>query len=224
MIDVMGYMPQRLVHKAVDIDVSNDPTQVDRENRTITSVITCEEVDRDGEVILTRGLNLKPMTKNPVVLFMHDMFTIVGKAMWFKREDDRIIAKTRFAETDFANDVFEWYANGFARGWSIGMDSMTIVRRRPTEKEIKKNPKWAQADWVIEKADVFEYSAVSVPACPSALSKMVHSKTAGRYVERWIDSQPVEVVKARHGVEPIAVPVVVLPRPVARCVPEMRVG
>jgi len=152
------------------------PEDVDEEEKSVVAKVTTESVDRDREVVITSGLDTssidpKEEGSNPVVLYMHDPFTVIGKVMWIKRAKRHIVAKTRFAPTDFAQEVFKLYAGGFMKGWSIGMDYATIKRRKPEPNEIKRNPAWAKAEFVVESAEVYEYSAVSIPANRDALTK-----------------------------------------------------
>jgi hypothetical protein len=57
------------------------------------------------------------------------------------------------------------------RGKSIGMDWPTVERRDITAEDVRKHNDWAGAKTVIEKAAVYEYSIVSIPANPEALAE-----------------------------------------------------
>ena len=202
--------PRQMRHKLIAVDFR--PGDVDLEERSIVSTITTEEVDRDNEVVMTDGLDLSALRENGLVLFMHDPFSVIGKIAWLQPKPKKIIAKTRFAKTPLAQEVFELYAGGYMRGWSIGMDAFTIKRRRPEPAEIRKNPDWSRAEYIVETADVYEYSAVSIPANRSAVNKawgmglIKHSEPMlDRWLRRVYDSNEIKSVPALDtgGIVPI---------------------
>lgn len=160
--------------------------EVNEQERTIKAKITTDRVDSDQEVVITSGLKFGRFEKNPVVLFMHDMWAVVGKSLWQQVTKRAVIAKTRFAETDMAEDVFQLYAGGFLKGWSLGMDWRTIVRRELKTADLKKRPDWAGARSLITSADVIEYSACSIPANPDALNK-AYGEGRFKTVRPWIE-------------------------------------
>ncbi|MHC4745028.1 MAG: hypothetical protein ACYS8Z_24185, partial [Planctomycetota bacterium] len=83
-------MPETLIHKQF---ISED-TKVDAEERTVTAVISTGAIDRDGEVLLPKGVVLEAYLKNPVVLWAHDYWDKpIGKALWIKQGRGKITAK-----------------------------------------------------------------------------------------------------------------------------------
>jgi HK97 family phage prohead protease len=153
-----------VIHKITTLSVKD----LDEDERSIKSIITTDNLDRDGEVVMTKGLKFSEIMVSGAVLFMHDQSKVIGRNVWVQKEKSgdgmRAVAKTMFAKTETANEVFELVKGGFIKGWSIGMDGITAKRRDLTENDLKKRPDWAGAMSVIEKANVLEYSAVSVPA------------------------------------------------------------
>lgn len=162
----LEYRGRRIITKDV---IECSIKEIDNDERTIKSVITTDRVDRDSEVVVTKGLDFEGFRKNPVVLFMHDATKIIGKALWVKVGRGEAVAKTQFAETDFAEEVWQHVKGGFLKGVSIGMDFMTMQRRDLTEKDVQKRADWAGAKAIIEKAEILEFSFVSIPANPDAL-------------------------------------------------------
>lgn len=145
----------------------------DDAKRTKTFVISSEVVDSDKEVVLVKGINLTNFRKNPVVLFSHDPFAIVGKSLWEKRRSKEgipeLVAKVQFADTDVAEDVWKLCDTDFLRGASIGYPWAGLSVRECTPEDIKDNTHWKGARRIIEKTEMREWSIVSVPACPNAL-------------------------------------------------------
>lgn len=171
-----------IVCKAVDID---------KDTRSVGGVISTESVDRDQEVVLARGLNFDKYRKNPIVLFMHDPFSPIGKCdrgPSYRRKDgvQQVLATTKFGETALAQEVFSLVESDILRGISIGMNPSTIERSPPSPGELRKKTAWAEARMVIRSAELVEYSFVSVPANADALTTAV-SKGLIRETEPWLE-------------------------------------
>jgi HK97 family phage prohead protease len=143
----------------------------------VTAVLSTDTVDRDREVVVPSGIDLRSFRKNPVVLFCHDMTLPVGKALYIRNEaddakaKDQLIGKTKFASTPFALDIFKLYQEKVLRAFSIGF--MPTKGGPPEEKEITEKPAWAKARWIIRASELYEFSCVSVPANPEALAMAV---------------------------------------------------
>ncbi len=183
-----AYKWPMLVTKATpDIEVKD----VSERDRTVTSVITTDRVDRDGEVVVTKGLNFDGFDANPVVLFMHDPCSPIGKCNGRTAKTHEHIAVTEFAETDLADEIFKLYMGGFLKGWSIGMDYNTVQREPLTEADVRKRADWAGANAVIRSASVVEYSAVSIPANAEALSR-AHQGGLIKHTKAWFPSATAE--------------------------------
>lgn len=149
---------------------------VDRKARTAVFTINTDDVDRDNEIVLPSGGKFANYAKNPVVMYGHNYEGLpVGRGQWTRRttEEGRpiVISKVEFAQTDFANDVFELVAGGFLSTASIGY--MPRNSREPTEEEVKDNPTWANCRRLIDDWELLEWSIVPVPSNPHALARAV---------------------------------------------------
>lgn len=132
------------------------------ETGTFEVVITTEDVDRMGEVIKADGWRFDNYMKNPIVLWGHDYHTLpVGITDSLeKTADGKILAKGRFAPESanpFAQQVRRLYDLGIIRATSVGFI--------PTKQD---------GNTIVE-AELLEYSFVSVPANPMALSTLIKS-------------------------------------------------
>jgi phage head maturation protease len=120
---------------------------------TFRMVITTENLDRYQEVISLDGWELDHYLQSPVVLWGHDHYTppvaVTDKLI---KEDGKLIAEGRFAPTELGQQLRKLYDLGFLRASSVGF----------IEKERQGN--------LITKAELIEWSFVSVPANPYALS------------------------------------------------------
>lgn len=119
---------------------------------TFEVVITTENLDRYQEVISLDGWDLEHYRNNPVVLWGHDHFTLpIGVCTSIEVRDGKMIAKGKFAPHEHAQSIRKLYDLGIVRATSVGY----------IEKEREGN--------LITKAELLEFSFVSVPANPYAL-------------------------------------------------------
>ena len=120
---------------------------------TFEVVISSENVDRYGEVIKLDAWELEHYLKSPVVLWGHDHKTLpIGMATSVVAKDGKLIATGKFAPHEHAQQIRTLYDLGMLRATSVGF----------IEKEREGN--------LITKAELIEFSFVSVPANPFALA------------------------------------------------------
>ena len=156
---------------AVGICKAND---VDKDERTVVAIISTDAIDRDSEVLLPSGVQLDNFIKNPVIPWSHfSGEPPIAKALWIKKNSKRILAKIKFAATDRAEEVWQLFKQGFLNAFSVGF--MPLKGHRPTPEEIKKNPLLANANYIFDEWELLEFSPVTVPANPEALSQAVKS-------------------------------------------------
>lgn len=138
--------------------------------RAVISVISSEIVDRDREVMLVKGLDLKWYRKNPVVMYGHSHAGLpIGKNQWIRREKGRLVAKTIFAteeQNPLAEQVYQLFKGGFLKAWSVGF--IILESRDPKPDEFEDPVTRVITKWVL-----LEYSAVPVPANMEALTTAV---------------------------------------------------
>lgn len=121
-------------------------------------VITTENIDRYQEVIQLDAWELDHYMKNPVVLWGHDHHTLpVGVTTSIENKDGKLVAKGKFATHEHAQVIRKLYDSGVLRAASVGF----------IEKEREGN--------IIKKAELIEWSIVSVPANPYCLSTIMKS-------------------------------------------------
>jgi len=134
------------------------------EDRTITFVATKEVVDRDGEIITIKGIDIKNFKRNPVILWAHERAGLpIGKAVDVKKKQDgEMHVKVQFAEPEvyaFADTVYKLVKGGYLNAVSIGFipDFNAIRRDEKTGTRI------------YDKTEMFELSVVPIPANQEAL-------------------------------------------------------
>ena len=160
-----------MVYKAF----SAESIRFDEGERSAVSYITTNAPDRDNEVMLPSGMEKDGY--NGVVLWMHDHYMgPIGRCAWLKRDGTKgWVAKTIFAATQAASDVWELVKGGFLTACSVGFDGSRAEHRLPTAKE-KMQDGWANVGRVYTKWPLLEYSWVSVGANPDALVVAVNEK------------------------------------------------
>jgi len=149
---------------------------IDEKERTLTHFISTERVDRDKDIMEAGGVDLRNYKKNPVVAWVHDYRQPpIGKNLWIKKHKDDngemgLLAKTKFAMSQFADEIFNLYKEGFLNAWSVGFIPV----------EVKDADEKSDAKRVISKWELLEYSAVPVPSNPEALQAAYQKGIIGK--------------------------------------------
>ena len=107
------------VKKGIPIDPAD--ISIEEGERAAIRLITTPRLDRDGEILLPDGAVLDDFRQSPSVLFGHDYSSLpVGKDVWIKASKKGILAKTVYANHQFAEDVFQCVKGGFLNSNSVG--------------------------------------------------------------------------------------------------------
>lgn len=180
-------LPEDACIKRMHIDDAISEVSPHEGDRYSVGTITTIDVDSDGDVVLPSGLDTKRYEKNPVVLFQHNLNMPVGYAEKLVFNDDRVIAKTRYASTAEATKVHQLVKDRVLRTHSIGFITMAAEPRgsvafdmimadlqakfpeRFNEQTSKK------VDRIVTKALMVEYSIVTIPANEEAVINEVKS-------------------------------------------------
>lgn len=140
------------------------------EEYTITSAITTGGIDRVYSIVNPAGGRFEQYNKlGSPVFFNHNWDNLpIGRNLWIKVEGDKVIAKTKFLVdyykseeyNAFIRDLYELYKDGVLRGWSIGFRPLKWHDEEIDGKMIRVFDEW----------ELLEYSAVTIPANPEALT------------------------------------------------------
>lgn len=151
-----------IVRKAVDFKVSAEAAP-----RTFWVVGSTEDVDRDGDRILSSGWRLGNFQKNPVIPWAHQYNQPpVAKALDVKVEERKLKLLIQFAmkeEYGFADTVYRLYQGGFLSAFSVGFNPLKyeLVERTINGRKTRGH------DYI--EVELWEVSACTVPSNPSAL-------------------------------------------------------
>lgn len=151
---------------------------VDGERSSI-QMITTESLDRDRELVLSKGINVEHYQKNPVVLWNHDWDGLpLGTCQWVKKVSGGLRAKSVFSSRPENHEgpwlpdmVLSLVQQGVVKSVSIGFLPTKI--RDITEDEVTTRPELKDCRNVIEEAILLEFSYVPIPANPDALIEAV---------------------------------------------------
>lgn len=160
-------------HRKLSRKSSTPTAELVKGERADISMVSCETVDRDGDVILAKGMDLTFFQKNPIVTFAHKYDELpVGKAQWIKRVPGGLKAKTIYSEaTDISRACWQMTQEGILKGKSIGF--LPTLVRSPTKEEVSRNPSWKNAQAVIEGGMLLEYACCAIPVNQDALVEAV---------------------------------------------------
>ena len=161
--------------------------------REFIATITTNQVDRDGDVIDPKGIDIKNFLANPVIMLNHESWELpIGQAMWTRRFSEQgksgILAKGRITgKTDRGNEAFGLMQDGILTQTSIGFGIKQGGAREPTPDESKSFPGIKR---MITKSELFEFSIVGIPANTDAVISQV-SKMAN--VPDWLGLEVADV-------------------------------
>lgn len=177
----VGRDPNELEVKRVGTATGLDAFKLSEGERAIVQYISTRDVDRDGEVIMPRGMILSEFMKAPQVFWAHNYGEPpIGSDDAIEADDYGVKAKTRYATTQRANDLWTLRKEGHLRTASIGFVPLESVSVR--DSGFNRLADNCMRDWaefkqtrercirITSKALLLEHSDVGVPCNPNALT------------------------------------------------------
>jgi HK97 family phage prohead protease len=138
------------------------------EDRIVEFIASKEVVDRGGDVVKIKGMDLRDYKKNPVIMWSHRHDDPpIGKAVSMTKSGDELKMKVQFAtpeEYGFADTIYKLVKGGYIKATSIGI----IPDYESMEYPESKNKKAARR--IINKSSLFELSIVPIPMNQDALA------------------------------------------------------
>ena len=135
--------------------------EINADQRTLTAYASTRDVDRDNEVILPEAWIDSVRQQESVPLLWAHEYRVppVGKAQDFIIDSRGLKFTAQFANTDFANEIWGLYRDGFLDSFSVGFQPKAWETGEESIREPRRT---------FTEADLFEISAVPVPANPHA--------------------------------------------------------
>jgi len=165
--DAARHLAQKLHIKKEDIEMVRkfylaDSQSANDDERAITARVSTPDIDRDGEIILSEGIDTTEYVKNGVLIWAHDYkIPPLGRSVWPPRIDKSgMVCKFQFAKTQFADEVYQLYRDGYMKAFSIGFIPVEYDKATKTHKRIS----------------LLEISCVPVPANQNALVMEAYQK------------------------------------------------
>lgn len=170
-------------------------TKALEDERALVVRITSPKPDRSGDVVVPKGGKLENFKKNPVVLFGHDYWSPpIAKATELSVDDNGIIAKVQFPTKgayEFADTIYELCKQGIMNAWSIGFRALRDKIEFMEEGGRKFN------EW-----ELFEFSAVPVPAHPDALTLLRSAGFDDKFISKALDEEVLVADEGKNGLNP----------------------
>lgn len=184
----------------------NEP-KIDND-RTFAIIATTPHMDRDREVVLSSGIDLREWQKSGAILDSHDYNKLpIGKAVWVGKSDQGIKMHIEAAPTEAGNELLA-LSKFMPLTASIGFIPVETVdknaaqfpseMRRLTEKFSFLGKVRDAVQRIITRSVMLETSIVSVPANPNA----VMSKAAKAHDEGVLDESEMEMLRKAYEPEP----------------------
>jgi hypothetical protein len=181
---VLKALPKDAAYRYRKTQLAQGPSETLPGERSDVSWISTEDPDRDGEVVLARGMNDSQFKLNPIVTMQHAYsLPPVGKSLWRKVVKDGnlrgVKAKTQYPArpADWeegrswpADVAFSLVQADLLRGKSIGFLPTRV--HVPQAKEIDEHG-WQKVDLVIDEWLLLEYACTFLPAQQNAVVEAV---------------------------------------------------
>lgn len=172
-------LPADFTYRRIAKAVSNPRfEQLPDGSKTDVSMVTTDDVDREGEIILPGGIDLTDFRRSPTVFYNHDYAQPIGKALWINPEANGLAAMTKYAKKPadwqgpwLPDAVHSMMQEGIGCGKSIGL--IPLHMRPLARQDIEKRPDWKGADHIVDKGILLEFSAAPLPVNQNALSMAV---------------------------------------------------
>jgi len=153
-----------LVRKDIQFKIGEDQSR----SRSFWVVGSTEDIDRDGDRMLTDGWHLENFLKNPVIPWAHKYDQPpVAKALTTKVQDKKLKFLIQFAKAEeypFADTIYRLYKGKFLNAFSVGFNP---IRSEIVERTV--NGRKARGYDFIEQ-ELWELSACTLPSNPNALT------------------------------------------------------
>jgi HK97 family phage prohead protease len=146
------------------------------DGRRITAAVSSEAIDRDDEIVSAAAMKaaMTAYMRNPVILAAHThkladgTSPVVGRVCKWWQEANKTFCEIEFADTPLGLQYWTLYSGKYQKAFSIGFRSHRGESRNIDGKSV----------YVHTDIELFEISAVAVPANPEALSKHAKGRIA----------------------------------------------
>jgi hypothetical protein len=164
--------------KSLVTEMVIDPT----DERCCIAKVSTINPDRDNDILIPAGADYQDYLKNPIVIWNHIYSSPpIGKIEQLQIKPDAIYGKIRFADTEFAQEIWSLVKGGFLRTCSIGFiakEALIAGTQAFKDYVITNNMQISNlVKRIITKFIMIENSIVSIPSNQDALIMAVATKS-----------------------------------------------
>jgi len=181
----------------------------DTQGSGVDAVISTESIDRDGEVLVSAGMDTTEFDHNPIVFYNHDYAQPVGKVINIRRGKNQIDATIEFAKRpdDFNGSYFPEFVKslvqqGIVKGVSVGFVPKPGGVRKASKKD--REDYGEDVRQVFSKWKLLEVSIAPLPANGQALVTAINKGAVSSHdARRWLGYSPEKTIVVevpRHGI------------------------
>lgn len=163
---------------------------VDSDKKLVSGYVSTYGWDRDMERFIKGAWDFSNYLKNPVVLWSHNIAELpIARTVDLKEDDLGVFAIAEFdKQSQRSMEIFSLFERKFLNAFSVGF--------------LRKNYQMADAGngekgLEITEAELYEYSAVSVPANPGALV----TREVAELVTKTLGAERIEIIKTKSAGE-----------------------
>ena len=173
-----------------------ETTLTSKAGPTVEATITTETIDRDGEVIVSQGMDSSEFDRNPVLFYNHDYAQPIGRVTELRRGDGKIDATLEFDQRPdgyegsyFPEFVESLVEQEIVKGISIGFVPIPGGVRKASAKD--REDYGDQVRQVYSKWKLLEVSVAPLPANATALVSAVRKGLVDQEeAAHWLDFEP----------------------------------
>ncbi len=146
-----------------------------KSERAIVHFISTPQLDRQRDVMNPKGMDDKEFSNSPSVWYNHNYHydpsaLPIGKSLWRKKQEDGVLAKTQFATTLLADEVYMLHESDFMNTWSIGFRPVKDKNGMIEKDSIVVDEKSNITTW--NKWNLIEYSSAPIAANVNAIDQV----------------------------------------------------
>ena len=155
--------------------VKSDKPEKLKSERSIVHFISTPQLDRQRDIMIPKGMDDREFAKSPSVWYNHNYgydpsALPIGKSLWRKKQEDGVLAKTQFATTLLADEVYMLHEGEFINTWSVAFrptkDKVGMIEKDSITFDEKTNAT------TFHKWNMVEYSSAPIAANVDALDQM----------------------------------------------------
>ena len=159
----------------------NEVKSANEEDGTVWCTITTQDIDRMGDIVLSKGIDTSEFQKIPSVFVNHNYSALpVGACTEMVHKDNSVEAKIKFAlNVPESKDVFDRIKAGILRGVSIGFNAGSVALKGCKEfdehcKSLNLSLEHSKSvRRIISKWTMYEFSICGMPANPNCMIKSI---------------------------------------------------